>query len=268
MPAPVERLEARGARIHFDPTLPADLARRWLDEHGAWFGPERRPLAGAEGRPDLARVESPLGALVAKRAPLPSLPRRSRPERAFAMGRAWSAAGLRTPEPLAWIELRSERAAVLVTRFVAGRDPWSSLAAARDGAPSAAFDELLEALAAAIAEVHARRFRHRDLKAPNLLVVRGESGALQVVFVDLDGATSAAPRRSIRTRDLARLCVSFHSRAARAAGVRADAWPLLVERYVARAGLARSESDRIRGWTERWASRHIERNLLRERPIA
>lgn len=260
----LERLDGRRT-IRFVPGVPPEIAAQWVEEYEPWFGSNRRLLAGAEENPALARVESPLGPLVAKRAPLPRLrSRRSRSERGFTLGRTWCAAGLCTPEPLAWIEDRRLARSVLITRWVNGRDPWSFLADENDSRPP--WTALVSALAGSIAGLHARGFRHRDLKAPNLLVRRGETG-IEVWFVDLDGAGRLLSRIA-RARDLARLCVSFRSTHARNAGVRADAWPALVAGYAERAGLSSADSARILGWTELWAERHIERNLRLGRPIA
>ncbi len=264
----IATLELLDTRIHFDPCVEAEMASRWVEEHRKWFGPDRGTVAGAEGHPHLAFVESPLGPLVAKRAPLSRLrARRSRSERAFALGRRWRAAGLSTPEPLAWIEDRPGAASVLIMRGIAAQNPWSFLAGLAAHASHPSLTELVDALAGSIAELHARGFRHRDLKAPNLLLRRGERG-IEVWFVDLDGAGRLPALTAARARDLARLCVSFRSSAARAAGVRADAWPALVQRYAERAGLPGADAERILGRTQDWASHHIERNLRLGRPIA
>jgi tRNA A-37 threonylcarbamoyl transferase component Bud32 len=267
----VARLRSAGARGVFAPCVPGELAGEWLVQSPRWFGPARVPVPGAEAHPHLARIDSPLGPLVVKREPasawrsglarLPApLSRGARAARAFELGRAFRSAGIGTPEPLAWIEARTpSRAHLLLVREAQGESPWRFLAAR----PSAA---LVEALARAIAELHARGFRHRDLKAPNLLV-REEEGALRVVFLDLDGAARVRRiSRVARARDLARLAVSFRSAAARSAGLRADAWPALVEAYARAAGAI--DAGALLAWTERWARAHVEANLRRGRPIA
>lgn len=257
-----------GVRGAFAPCVPSALAAVWLDEAPRWFGPERRAPPGAASHPHLARLETPLGPLIAKREPLGPWSgglarlgaRTPRAARAFALGRALTAAGLGTPEPLAWFESRAGRAHLLLQREVEGQDPWRFLTA-HPGTP------LLEALAGAIAELHARGFRHRDLKAPNLLLA-GAERTPRVLFLDLDGVARA--RRSdfaTRARDLARLAVSFRSSAARSAGLRADAWPALVAFY-ARATGGGIDARALISWTERWAHAHVEANLRRGRPIA
>ncbi len=266
---PVERLVAHGARIHFHPEVPRALATEWLRGRTHWFGAARQAVLGAEGQARLVRLDSPLGPLVAKReqrspweAGLASVGAlRSRSARAFALGRAFREAGLATPEPVAWIEARFPRSeAILVLRHETGADPWRFLAGRASGA-------VLEALARAIADLHSRGFRHRDLKAPNLLLAE-EEGAIRVTFLDLDGAARVPhPSPATRARDLARLAASFRSAAARQAGLRADAWPALIEAYLAAAGDVLERTLLVER-TQRWASVHVEHNLRRGRPIA
>ena len=272
--APRELSSASG-RVLYAPELGEARAREWLDAHPGWFV-DGAPVPGAEGAEHLVRVESPLGPLVAKRE-VPrgwkaSLVRTGvrplRSERCFHLARELLWAGIATPEPLACIT-RSGREACLVTRYVEAWTPWTYLL--RGGA-SGRVHELEETLARTVARLHARGFRHRDLKAPNLLTRSAPGGGVEVLLVDLEGASrSAAITESIRVRDLARLCTSFESAAARLAGVHADSWPRVVRHYL-KTALGRSPAEEEVGSfvqrTRSWSTRHIERNLVRGRPIA
>jgi hypothetical protein len=251
--------------------LPADVGRAWAREWPRWFGEARRDVPRAEGRAHLALVETGVGAVVAKRArargwkrPLEGLGARpSRAERAFRHGLALRARGLGTPEPLAVLGRPGD--AVLVTRFERGVGPWGLL---RGGVEP---ERLVEVLALALARLHGAGFRHRDLKAANVLLVAGEGavagGEPCVLWTDLDGVRALRRvERRTRARDLARLAASFDSAEARAAGVRAGHWPGLVARYLEHSlGRAPSAEERARllGWTRVWCERSIARHLAR-----
>jgi tRNA A-37 threonylcarbamoyl transferase component Bud32 len=252
------------------PELTPELGQRWAQEWRSWFGPGRVPLPRAPGKAELALLETPLGRAVAKRErvggwkrPLAVLGARApRPERAFGHARALLARGLATPAPLAVLGRPGEM--VLVTRYVEGCGPWEILS--ESGTPEA----LLAALAASLARLHAAGFRHRDLKASNLLLRRGAQG-LEVVWTDLDGLRPVGTVEvRLRARDLARLGTSFESRAAREAGVRAGHWPELVRRYMQHA-LGRTPSaeevGRVLEWTRRWSRRSIRRHLAEGKPV-
>jgi len=248
------------------PGLEPELVHSLAQQCAQWFGPARVPLPRAPGKGELALVESALGLLVAKRmrprgwrARLPGpTPALRRAARAFAQARALAAAGLATPEALAVLPLG--RASVLLTRYVDAPHPWEHLGA---GGTSA---ELVAALARDLARLHAAGFRHRDLKASNLLVRRARGG-LEIVCTDLDGlARPAVLTERTRLRDLARLSMSFESAAARAAGVRAGAWPELARRYLeALRGTASEarELARLLARTRRWRERAIRAHLAR-----
>lgn len=267
----------RDRRIDFAAAVAESLAREWLEEHTRWFGRGRDPVPGAENATALALVESDLGPVVAKRErppgwkrPLVLLRTRAfRASRAFHLGRALRSAGVATPEPLAVIA-HEGREAVLVTRYVEARDPWTFLLAG-SGDP-ADVQALERALARTAGHLHSRGFRHRDLKAPNILVRRDAKGGIEVQLVDLDGASRVpSVTRAMRARDLSRLCTSFESAAARLAGVHADSWPRLVRHYLEEArgrAPAADDVDELVRRTRRWAEKHIERNLIRGRPIA
>ncbi len=251
-------------------TLPVELARAWARDWPSWFGPGRVALERAAQKPWLARVATPLGPVVAKcarergwkRSLLTLGARPPRCERAFRLAETLRARGFATPEPLAVLGRPGET--VLVTRYVEGVGPWELV-------PDLARQErLLAALAAAIARLHGAGFRHRDLKASNLLFLRtqGEPG---LVWLDLDGVSfRGTVEPHLRARDLARLCTSFASAEARAAGVRADTWPALVRLYLehslGRAPLA-PELDRLLARTRAWSDRNIRRHLATDRPV-
>jgi tRNA A-37 threonylcarbamoyl transferase component Bud32 len=253
-------------------SLPPELGRAWAHEWPRWFGPERVGLPRAQDKHALALVETPLGPMVAKRehargwkrslARIGARP--SRPERAFLAAGELRERGLATPEPMA--VLGRPGTAVLVTRYVVGRGPWELL---REHGASA----LLATLARGLARLHGAGFRHRDLKASNLLFASGggPNDAPALLWTDLDGLRrlgTVEPR--LRARDLARLCTSFESAAARAAGVRADHWPALVRLYLEHA-LSRppeaAELASLSAWTRAWSARWIRRHLARGQPV-
>lgn len=251
-------------------TLPAELARAWARDWPRWFGPGRSALARAREKDWLALVETPLGPVVAKRARaqrwkrsllvLGARPTRS--ERAFSLAQELRARGFATPEPLAVLGLQGET--VLVTRYVEGVGPWELVP---DLAPH---ERLLTCLAAGIARLHGAGFRNRDLKASNLLFSL-DANEPELVWIDLDGlAWRGTVEPHLRARDLARLCTSFASAEARAAGVRADAWPALVRLYL-ECSLGRTpdepELERLLTRTRAWSDRNIRRHLATDRPV-
>ena len=276
-PAPEpRRLSSTGIHGLFQPAVRDELAHAWLAEHAGWFrGEASAPLSRAPENPRVRRLETPLGPVVVKLdrpaghgRPLARLgPRAPKTTRAFQRARELLQAGLPTPEPLACLVGRDSKGAygVLLTRLEEGVGPWEFLASAtRSPIPSphppgetgdAALGHirtwknvtetraLLDALATALAGLHREGFRHRDLKAPNILVRGRAPGDLEVLWLDLDGLRRVPARRpSVRVRDLARLAMSFESTAARQVGIRADAWPYLVRRYL--ETLPRSRPDR------------------------
>lgn len=251
-------------------TLPAELARAWAQDWPSWFGPGRVALARAPEKHWLARVETPLGPVVAKRARVRGWKRSllvlgarpSRCERAFRLAQTLLARGFATPEPLA--VLGSQGETVLVTRHVEGHGPWELVSAL------GVHERLLTCLAEGLARLHGAGFRHRDLKASNLLFVHAQE-APELVWIDLDGlAWRGTVEPHLRARDLARLCTSFASAEARAAGVRADHWPALVSLYLQRS-LGRMprehELDRLLARTRTWSDRNIRRHLATHRPV-
>jgi len=250
--------------------VPPELVAAWCACASSWFGPERRPLPHAPAKSELALVESPLGRLVAKRMRGRGLRgtlarlglARGRAARAFRLAAELTARGLATPEALAVLPLGD--AQVLLTRHVEGPHPWEFLAGGGDARTLAA------TLARELARLHAAGFRHRDLKASNL-IVHGAQASPTIVWTDLDGlAPRASVGRRLRTRDLARLSMSFESGPARAVGVRADLWPALAHAYLA-AAFARepraSELEQLLVATRRWRERAIRRHLARGQAV-
>ncbi|MCZ6596941.1 MAG: hypothetical protein O7B99_04825 [Planctomycetota bacterium] len=268
-------LTAPGRRMGCADDVPRDVARRWLEEYPRWVGAER-----------IARVESPMGPVVVKREPLSAYRRllaalRLRPtrsEHAFRLGRKMLAAGVATPRPLAWIALRERGAPVedgLVLEQVEA-PTLSHVLLERSLAKDPNDREkqlLLGALAAAIARLHGAGFRHRDLKAPNVLVAEEDQGPPKIVLVDLEGAgeTGGPPSERVRARDLARLAVSLSTPIARAAGIEERDWGFLVAAYL-RLAFDRppdvADVARLVAETRAWARRHATRNERRGRPIA
>jgi len=270
-------ISTAAGRIVFDPEVDEAQAREWLADHPRWFAADGAAVPGAEGDPDLVLIDCARGQAVAKRevphgwkASLARTGARGfRSERAFRLARQLAVAGIPTPEALACITLPG-REACLITRFVEAQTPWTYLLGRGS---SDAVRELEQALARAISRLHARGFRHRDLKAPNLLLrVAADRAGPEVLFLDLESAARvAAVTAATRVRDLARLCMSFESAAARLAGVHADSWPRFVRDYLeAAAGFSAeaNEYDDFLRRTRRWSARSIERNLVRGRPIA
>jgi tRNA A-37 threonylcarbamoyl transferase component Bud32 len=264
----------RTAAVLAAPGIPTELLASWCRDCAGWFQP-RVPLPRAPAKENLALVDSPLGRLAAKlesprgwkRALALARARRPRSLRAFRAGRALLRSGLATPEPLAVLVRRgaSRHDALLVTRYVEGQGPWEWLSSGRTAAP------LHEALATGLARLHAAGFRHRDLKASNLLLHEPAPGRTEVVWTDLDGLRYVGTLPLfLRARDLARLAMSFESSAARAAGVRAGDWPVLVRAY--QAAFTGAEPDPaavedLLARTRRWSERAIRRHLAQGRPF-
>lgn len=267
-----EGLRVHGARLWHTAAVPRPLALDWLAHWRDWFGPDRRHLPSAAPAPHLSWLHTPLGPVVAK-LERPSALRRlgvreMRSLRAYRAARSLRDHDLPTPEPLAALVLREGalRVGVLVTRWLEATDPWAHLAA-----NGGSLDALLTALAEALAELHGTGFRHRDLKAPNILVQASPAGAPRIAWTDLDGLSRpAALGDATRLRDLSRLCTSFETGPAREAGVRAHHWPEFLARYDLGArglGLGALDLARAAQVNRRWARRHVERNLARGRPL-
>jgi tRNA A-37 threonylcarbamoyl transferase component Bud32 len=260
-------------RVRYASEVPEAEARAWLSAFRVEFGGALRPLPRAPDKAHVALLDSALGPLVVKRERVRGLKRTLvrrglrgfRSEEAFEKGLAFAAAGFATAQPIACFGARAGVAACLITRYVDGLDPWRFVAESRE--PAAVRRRVVEALAQLVAELHAAGFRHRDLKAPNLLL-REDAGKLVVHVIDLDGLER--PRsvsNAVRIRDLARLCVSFDSDAARAAGVELADWKRCVELYAERAPDAPPVAE-LFARTRAWARAHVASLRSRRRPIA
>ncbi|MFT5289029.1 MAG: hypothetical protein ACI8QS_001209 [Planctomycetota bacterium] len=212
--APLLRVQRGERRLVCLPGLPPELQERWLGG-SAFEGSEPVSLAGE--REDLALLQSDLGQLVAKRMTHRGLRRiraRFRPgraQRAFELGRLMRARGVSTPEPIAWLR-ESADSDILFVRFVDGRHLLDS-----------AVPELWEALARAVARLHCAGFRHRDLKAPNIVVTGSKESPIPWLL-DLDGArrAPAPPSRRIVVRDAGRIAASLLSESASQRGLGED----------------------------------------------
>lgn len=250
--------------------LETDVARRWLDEAHGWFDapaglPGPSDVRGARGTARLALVESPLGLAVAKEIAPGRLAfrRRRRAARVFTDALHLAAVGVATAQPFAaLLPRRGGDPAV----FVAERIDAPTLAAWAAGPRGAAAPgELGVALAGALLRMHRSGLRHRDLKAPNVLVELDGRDVLGVVLIDLDGVRrrrlGIAPRAwRDRARDLARLRLSLL-----VLELDGAVWKPLCARYAAGAGDSPAGLD---AWTRRWAERHRARNERRGRPTA
>lgn len=252
-------------------------AQTWAASFASWFGPDRRAVPGAESKTHVAMVESALGLAVAKRERARGLKRgltrhgvrRFQRETAFERALAFDAAGLPTAAPIACILVRARADACSLMRWIDGLDPWRHVRAPRDS--ERAREQLVEALARLVARMHAAKFRHRDLKAPNLIVARN-ARELAVSVVDLDGLASVRSiSLAMRVRDLGRLCVSFGSASASAAGMAEADWKRCVELYVTAVDSLEQRAldrDLLVRRTRAWAAAHCRDLSARGREIA
>jgi hypothetical protein len=129
---------------------------------------------------------------------------------AFRKGHALLARGIATARPLAAVDLRRRGAVkdtILATEPVAGV-PLSEWL--RSDPSARQRRQLTRTLAQMIRRLHDAGFSHRDLKAPNILVVQRSACGPRPVLVDMDGVRAglriSAARRS---KDLMRLSVSL-----------------------------------------------------------
>jgi tRNA A-37 threonylcarbamoyl transferase component Bud32 len=260
------------------PGVELERARDWQRDFATWFDDKTLQLPGTPpGR--LALIDSPLGPLVAKRERAKSLKRwlswahlrQPHGLRAFEVGRAMHERGLPCAEPLAYVQTRGPAPHVdgaLICSHVAAPQALEFLES--ESAPQASLEPLLAALAGGIAELHAAGFRHRDLKAPNLLVEQTTAAAaLKVIFLDLEAARG--PERitiQMAQRDLARLVSSLMTPRAAALGIRQAHWQALLRLYLNNSSLHTKQLNSFITECEQWAKRHIQRNQRRSRPIS
>lgn len=256
--------ELKGGRYRgrFADDLERDVALRWLDEAHGWFD----ELQGGEPRPGFALLESPLGVGLAKEvAPGRSaFRRRRRAARSFDDALALAAAGVATPRPLAALlpqQRRDPAAFVAELAELPTLAEWAGAGACGDRAA------LARACANTLARLHRAGLRHRDLKAPNILV---DARAPGVVLIDLDGLRRRRPGLSRaglrgRARDLARLLLSLQMQTDGGLDLERDLWVPLLAAYAERSGDRPADIDQR---ARRWAAAHGERNRRRGRPTA
>ena len=129
---------------------------------------------------------------------------------AFRKGHALLTRGVATARPVAAVDLRRRgrvKDTLLVTEPVAGAKLSDWL---RGDPPARQRRQLARKLARMIRRMHDAGFSHRDLKAPNILVVSGGTCGPRPVLIDLDGVKRGfgVPARR-RMKDLMRLAVSL-----------------------------------------------------------
>lgn len=259
-----------------------DVAESWLAEFTTWFGADRRAVPSAPEKERLAVASTPLGDVLVKRELRESVRgavqtlglQRSNSARAFWSGLALVAADVPTPQPLALIERRGwalHSDATLIQVYVPGLKPWKYLAAQEDAERARA--RLWASLATTLGRMHQVGFLQPDLKNGNLHVTVSGEGAPIVQVIDLDrveGGPRPAPTAK-RLRELGRLCASFSSANARAAGVTADDWIAFARAYLAelngRAPDERDVGDFVEA-TTRHAQKKIAENERRGRRIS
>ncbi len=137
---------------------------------------------------------------------------RSKAERSWRMALAFTASGVPTPKPVAWVEsTRDDGPSLFVTQFEPGlleaRYFFRALenSTEKEEFPWLDRHELLRACGQALAQMHRQGFWHRDVSIGNL-VVREHSDPLELLIVDLNRARSVGRLSwSQRVRDLCRL---------------------------------------------------------------
>lgn len=271
------RYEFDGVVVRCVDEVSRSTAQAWAASFESWFGADRRTVPGAESKGHIALLESASGTAVVKRERMRGLKRRLigaglrrfQSEIAFERALAFEAAGLPTGAPLACVLARERVEACTLSRWIDGRDPWHHISAARN--PERARAQVVDALATLVASMHAAGFRHRDLKAPNLIAT-ARAAEFTLSVVDVDGlATVRSIGFATRARDLGRLCVSFHSQAASAAGVAGADWQRCIELYVASVGSLEQralDGELLLRRTRAWADAHRRGLLARGRDVA
>jgi tRNA A-37 threonylcarbamoyl transferase component Bud32 len=142
----------------------------------------------------------------------------SRANRAWRLGHLLRGMGIATPRPLVAVTPRSLSRRVdsyLATEFVEGF-PLHQFAERLSGLPrlsqTRAAASVAENVGGLLGRLHAAGFRHRDLKTGNILIAGdlARPATVAAVLIDLDGVSRRRLlNRSLRLRDLSRLCVDF-----------------------------------------------------------
>lgn len=199
--------------VHGRTTIHVRSVRPALVEASAGWLTDDPPKAHAlkEGGRVL-RLEHPDGTLVLKRYGAVAPGRLPRPLRAFRHGWALKHRGVDTPTPLLAVA-EGQRGGFVLTEWM----PGDNLLAFTDGGRGGALAELsphrrrrwLAALGRFLRQMHDAEVRHRDLKAPNLLVVDVEAGRFAIADVEGARVNGRPVSWARRTRDLARLDASL-----------------------------------------------------------
>ena len=203
-----------------------------LDE--AWLSRACRTIWGQmdERHHGVSIVDAPGGGSLVLKAGRSRRFRRSRSHAAARMALRLGRAGVRTPEAHAVCSQDPGGLRLLVMEHVGALDMENLLLSEDAG-------DWVSAMVRSIAAMHAADVRHRDLKASNVLLVRGEAGP-EAWLIDLDGARHLpfGVGLSRRARDLARLELSLDIMGADGAE--------LLQRYVPLAGWSPAQSARAR----------------------
>lgn len=268
--------------------VPEETAWKWLEGHALWFDSEGGARDPWGGRANLARVPIAKSTLIAKREARSAsrsflyalAGRSSRSKEAFEIGLHLRERGVSAALPLAFIETSKSgvvQESCLILEVADGvplRELLlSRLGSIREETKRDGFKKRLwTAIAAEVARLHAACVRQRDLKAPNLLAKEEDDGRFTVTLVDLEGMTKLAglPPLRVRTRDLARLLVSFREEGVKKAGVSPEDWGFLVTRYLEESNGMEPSPKQVSSFVQatlEWAIRKEERNRSRERII-
>ena len=276
------RIHRQGWSLTHVSSVPRELAESWLE---AWSRPPgQRPHWAVERRAELAAPALP-GARVVTKLEEPGAFRsivqsclglRGRAARAFQLGLDLASKDLPAARPLALLEERGpawRRRTCLVLAYIPGKtlrehlleDLASSTPSSRQGLKIS----LWEAIASAVARLHAAGVRQRDLKAPNIIVA-GNPSTPSVHFIDLEGmrALGSRPSLRVRARDLARLTASLASEDLQACGVSTEDTRELLRLYLLHADGAAPTDAAVEGLlarTGRWRDRKLARNRRRGR---
>lgn len=269
-------------RLFHNEFVVPEQAEEWLVELGAGLVP-------CDGdTPPPWRLDTGMGPVMAKVGRGTSYRRlarlvtcsRSRSLSAYHVGTKLHASGIPTPRPLAVLERKRAGVVIadmLLTDWIEAPDLSLLLASSEPGERAA----LISSAARLIAALHAARYRHRDLKASNLLSTPDGS---ELLVADLDGVRCCAKDLSHRrrVRDLSRLMVSFvvfggpggHASEPSDADVDrrcATDGVLLLERYLEASPDLRGDGGLLESWQAQatdWVRRKVSVNLSAGRPLS